>query len=558
MSEKRIVHTTTLFKVDDKFDDERFMRVRIAALHSGVNLNNSDIPTDAIKSAKNSFANIPILADIVVYTDEDGNQHLDYAGHDMHLEDDAFNKDKQRIIYDEKVVGIIPESNNFEIVHDEETGNDYAYVDGLIYRDYGNYCADILEERGGTTSVSAELNCNEISYSNKKKCLSIKDFTMCGITLLGETVRPAMQKANATMFSMDDNDRQAQMERIMKELTQALNNYTATINQTILRKEEKESMTKFEELLQKYNVTAEDVKFEYENLSDDELEAKFQEVFGEEEEVTGTLSENEEVENESEEKVSEEFEDTSDSSNILENEDSDESDETENDSENIDSTDNYTLQCSMQIGEDKVEFASSLSDILFSLTQLVNSQYEVDGTWYSVDAYTEPSKYVVMQDICSGRAYKQGYKVRKDEYQLVGDRIEVFSQFLTADEITELDNMRKNYSEVTEKLSKYESEPEKIEVLGKEDYSSIFETDEYKELSKRENYFNLSKEEVEGKLDEILLSYAKQKKLDFSAKNENDEKESEKGKMKTLFGYVPILNGSNGRTSRYGNLFNKN
>ena len=132
------------------------MHVCAAALHSGINLNNSSIDTSAIQIAKSSFANIPILANIIVYIDKEGNQHLDCSGHDMHIEDDLYNDGEQRMIYDEKVVGVVPEKNNFEIVYDDEAGNNYAYVDELIYREYGNYCTDILESRGIKTSVSTE------------------------------------------------------------------------------------------------------------------------------------------------------------------------------------------------------------------------------------------------------------------------------------------------------------------------------------------------------------------------------------------------------------------
>ena len=40
-----------------------------------------------------------------------------------------------------------------------------------------------------------------------------------------------------------------------------------------------DKMGKFEELLQQYNVTAEDITFEIEGLSDEELEVKFKEAF---------------------------------------------------------------------------------------------------------------------------------------------------------------------------------------------------------------------------------------------------------------------------------------
>ena len=39
-------------------------------------------------------------------------------------------------------------------------------------------------------------------------------------------------------------------------------------------------MTKFEELLEKYNKTENDIEFEVEGLSDEEMERKFEDVFG--------------------------------------------------------------------------------------------------------------------------------------------------------------------------------------------------------------------------------------------------------------------------------------
>ena len=55
MSEKYIIQTPSLFKVDDSFQDDRFMKVRIAVMHSGVNLNKSKFTTKTIKAAKDSY-----------------------------------------------------------------------------------------------------------------------------------------------------------------------------------------------------------------------------------------------------------------------------------------------------------------------------------------------------------------------------------------------------------------------------------------------------------------------------------------------------------------------
>lgn len=93
---------------------------------------------------------------------------------------------------------------------------------------------------------------------------------MTGIKLLGENFKPTKKKANATVFSIDEENRQEQLLRIKQELTSALNNYTETINNNTLGKVEEEIMKKekFEELLVKYNITESDVTFEYVELDD--------------------------------------------------------------------------------------------------------------------------------------------------------------------------------------------------------------------------------------------------------------------------------------------------
>ena len=61
-----------------------------------------------------------------------------------------------------------------------------------------------------------------------------------------------------------------------------LSNFTIQGNaQSKLEEGGNDAVTKFEELLSKYGKTVEDITFDYENLSDEELEAKFEEIFGE-------------------------------------------------------------------------------------------------------------------------------------------------------------------------------------------------------------------------------------------------------------------------------------
>ena len=490
MDETRyIVSTPSLFKVDEKFDDPRFMRVRIAVMHSGENRNGTSFSANVIKKAKDTFANIPVLAYVQKYQDENGNTVMDYKGHEMHMENDAFHEGQQKIIYDERVVGVVPEKNNFEIQHDDTNDADFAVVDALIYRDYGNYVADILEDRGGKTDVSAEIFCQDLSVNAESGVIDVGKMVMSGVTLLGEDVTPAMTGANASVFSEDPDERMNQLVNVIKELNESLNHYSAVLTDGNKNPEEGGLKSlKFNELLEKYGKKAEDVTFEYEGLSDEELEAKFAEAFGE-------------------------------SSNSDENEPS--------------------VHFEISVGDMKKDFSVSLADKINALYTLVNQMYSTDTDWYKVDVFDD-DKYVIMVNYADGKAYKQNYKVRSDDYTLTGDRVPVKAIYVTADEEKKLDDMRANYSAISTKLGKYEELPKKDEILNSEVYSSIAEDPAFIEL--KNNHFDYSIEEVSAKADEILLNAAKQHKLTYSTtpKNGDDAKP------------LPPMNHKN---KRFGSLF---
>jgi hypothetical protein len=175
-----------------------------------------------------------------------------------------------------------------------------------------------------------------------------------------------------------------------------------------------------------------------------------------------------------------------------------------------------------------MEFEVSLSEIQWALYELVNNTYaESDNDYYSVEVY-EGSKTVVMSGLFSGRSYKQGYKVRNEVYSLVGDRISVKPVFVTADEEAELDRMRSNYSAISEKLQKYESEPQKMEILNSSDYANIADQADFAELKKQENHFDLTIDEVKDRADSMLLQYAKSGKLNFSVVEQEKKEEPKK------------------------------
>lgn len=482
----------------DKTDKTNgLMPVILQACHTEKNLNRSSISDKVMKDALASFANRPILGFI---HDVDGQP--EFYSHNMHDEDGE-------IVYDEFPVGVIPESCKAKIEYDKEKDKKYVVVNGYIYEEYSK-AAEILR-REGECSVSVELSVDQLSYDANEKVLIIEAFTFSGVTILGkdedgEDINPGMSGANIKIadFSAENNS--------LIEQIKALNERLDAFNINLEEGGKNADMNKFEELLEKYGKTADEIEFEYEGLSDDELEEAFANAFDEDDEADLNSDDNDD-------EPSEEFE---------EDDDSDGNDEE-------DATDSYEIKYSVN---DK-EFAVSLNDKIYALQTLVNDTYsEADGAYYSVIVY---EKDLVMLDMWVGLSYRQSYKERAGVFSLVGDRVAVHAVYVTDDEEKKLNNMKSNYEEISDKLAHYEDEPKKMEILDSDDYSLIADNEDFVDLKKQENHFELSVDEVSAKADAILTQAAKNHK--FSAGG--DEKS----------GVKPLPVQTKKKTKRYGSIF---
>ena len=188
----------------------------------------------------------------------------------------------------------------------------------------------------------------------------------------------------------------------------------------------------------------------------------------------------------------------------------------------------------------------SLQEKVSALYELVCSTYEeTDNEWYGLTCYENPN-YVIMHGYFNGRHYKQAYKVENDEYSLIGDRVQVFEQFLTQEEVDELDRMRANYSALVEykaNAEKSEFEARKNNLIEDSRFDIVRETDEFKSLvAEVEKY---SVEELETKLKLVVA--------DFALGNGNTVfSKQTSGKMFT----IPNKTG-NSVTSKYGGIFSE-
>ena len=211
----------------DAFDDERFLKLRVKVMHSGLNLNNSSFNMDAINAAQSSLANIPLLAFIKKVDGDDSNS--DFAGHEYEIK---VTEDDVKYVYLGRPIGIVPESNNYAVEMDAETGKVFVSVDAYVWKDYANSALDILE-RDSVKKVSMEIIVDD--YEWQENYVDIKAYKYTGIALLGEDVREAMIGANAEIvqFSADS------ITDMLVELKEALSNFS-TVEEPVVEAQDLE------------------------------------------------------------------------------------------------------------------------------------------------------------------------------------------------------------------------------------------------------------------------------------------------------------------------------
>ena len=292
-------------------------------------------------------------------------------------------------------------------------------------------------------------------------------------------------------------------------------------------------MNHFEELLAKYGKTVEDITFEYEGMSDEDLDAKFEELFGEGEAepeddsvVVENSDETEDVEESEEVVVTEEVEVAEDESETTE-----------------------VVEAIVEDEKFTRTYELSHDDVRCALYALLVPYEEADNTYYYINEVFDD--YFVYESWCNGGAiYGQGYVKDEETVSFQGERYELFRELLTASEKAELEAMRSNYSAISEKLKVYEdaeAETKKTELLNADDYASIRDSEAFAELV--EDHANISFEDLQTKCDKMLLDAVKSGK--YSAVNSVDDATKTSKKQFT----DPTVNKT--KPSRYGKLFTK-
>ena len=493
--------------------------VKLVACHTSRNRNGSYISKDVMEAALPSFSNRPILG--YIHQLEDGT--WDFYSHNIEVVEDENEKDGARIDYLETPVGIIPESCNAHLEYDEENNVYRTCVNGFIFEEYSK-AGDILRAKG-ISNVSVELAINDMSYNSDDGYLSINDFYFMGVTILGRDedgniVEPGMAGSNITLGSfsaennsMLNNDIQNTLIDTLNRLAESLDKFNNITNSN--KEGGENAMNKFEELLELYGLTAEEIEFEVEGLSDEDLETAFTEAFGDAEEFK------------KKKKCSE--------------------DDPE-DGEDFAGCGKKKKRCSVNAETGTIEFEMSHDDIRMALYSLLESSWDDNSYSWICEVYDNYFVYQKETYSDSGyesKYYKQSYSKSADNVELTGDAVEVFSTFVTESEKTALDMIRSQYDELKAFKDNYEAEQQKIQkdaIFDNEVYDDIRESDEFKALIKDAAKYSV--DEIQNKCD--LLFAANVKKIQFAAK---DKKPHSLGFNFNKKEYK--------KASAYGNLFKK-
>ena len=485
-----IVVTTNGYFETDETEMPGMLKLELKVCHTETNRNGSHISTENMEKAMPTLKYRPILA--YIHELEDGTK--DFYAHNIEVVE---NEDGETdIVYIEKQVGCFTADEPW-LKYDKKKDKTYVHAYAVIPEGYTE-AADIIRRKNGT-KVSCELVIDELSYNAKEKYLDLTSFYFGGCTLLGvdedgNEIGEGMLGARADISDFCHKEPTYTYQDKMIEVLEKLNITLSNFNTNTTQKGD-DKMNKFEELLAKYGKTAEEVTFEIEGLSDEELEAKFAEAF-EDEDITGEG----EGDGDQGEGDDTDGDDSGDGDGEGENDDDGEGEgEGAGDSEPEKFTRTFTIELSHD-------------DIRNALYVLIR-QYETEDEYYYIREVFD--SYFVMHDWYNNKIYKQGYAVDGEDVSLDGDRVEVFEILVTKEEKEALDALKENYSsleikynELKEFKDNYEAaelKAKKDAILSREEYSVLAEDEAFKSLISDAEKFSI--EEVEAKAKAIFADH---------------------------------------------------
>lgn len=534
-SGKPIVVTTNGFFETNEDNMPGMLKLELKVCHTQTNRNGSHISDSNMEKAMPTLKYRPILA--YIHELEDGTK--DFYAHNMEIVE---NEDGEaEIVYIEKQVGCFTADNPW-LKYDEEKDKTYVHAYAVIPEGYTE-AADIIRRKNGT-KVSCELVINELSYNAKEKYLDLTDFYFGGCTLLGcdeegNQIGEGMLGARADITDFCRKEPVFTYENKMIEILEKLNATLSNFNTNTAQKGGSE-MNKFEELLTKYGKTAEEVTFEIEGLSDEELETKFAEAF--EDDIDEAEGDNADGEGDNA---------NGDNSGDGEGESDDNGNDGDSEGEGEGAFESRKLYSIDDNGNATITFEISHEDIRGALYSLISIYEEEDNEWYWIaNVYDD---YFIFENWMGDKLYKQSYSVDGDNVSLSGDRQEMFKMILTESEKLAIEKMREDYAVLEEQYNELKAfkadteaaqlQAQKDAIFARKEFADIVNTKAFQKLV--ENSKDYTVEECEQGAKDILddcnnyvTSFAakddsinKPKVLEFSTGTKSEKKKKAYGKL---------------------------
>ena len=332
---------------------------------------------------------------------------------------------------------VIKDSSRFEsIIMDNGEETEYLFADCYLWNRNEKAINKVKE---GKCNQSMEISIND--YTERDNYIDITDFEFSALCILGENVAPAFNNARIKQvgkYSKDD------FKAIYSEM-----------------------ISKFEEVMKGGNIVGVCSKCGKEENE----ELRFEEIDGE---LLCPECINAQFEDDGSDDSSDDGEDSSDAEenaeeNVDNNEEllADEVQQEENqdgEDEKVADDDKDTTKAKKKMSLDDenmiVKYELSFDDISYKIYEILYNA-NPDCYYYLVNVYDD--KFIYQREYYNEAGYvaqtfRQQYSKAEgqDEITFVGDPIEVFSEYLTADEVERLSEMRAGYEKVSNDLKELE------------------------------------------------------------------------------------------------------
>ncbi|MDD4156591.1 MAG: hypothetical protein PHY08_08480 [Candidatus Cloacimonetes bacterium] len=257
--------------------------LRIA--YHGLNRNNSFISKESFERNIKSMYNCPVVTNYDRSAIDENDNKGDFGSHDAHLEmekDEDGNIKSIEIVNDTYPIGVVYESADYwwDEIEDESGIHEYLCTNVILWKRQDAY-NKLKEDKIFNHSMEIEVTngyFSEIGY------YEIIDFQFTAFCILSNSIEPCFEGSNIQLFNK--NDFKVQFTEMMKELKDTAHiffkNQSSNLeveNIKTLEEGGKILVDEKLEILKKYNLTVEQLSFNIDEISLEDLESKINEQF---------------------------------------------------------------------------------------------------------------------------------------------------------------------------------------------------------------------------------------------------------------------------------------